>query len=109
MWHHAQMIQVRTQDTGQFCHYLPSPICLQHLSRCICLPGSAFLVPSMVLTHTHIRLYAHLHLWPCHSKVPDGAGAQGLRHLLELLHLHLSQLLGLAHLQLQLGPSIDQF
>lgn len=51
----------------------------------------------------------HLHLWPSHSQVPDGAGAQGLCHLLELLCLHLSQLLGLAHFQLQLSPGIDQF
>lgn len=36
----------------------------------------------------------YLHLWSTHSQVPDGAGAQGLCHLLELLHLHLSQTWG---------------
>lgn len=74
------------------------------------------MVPGHTSTRTDIHTrphlnslpHSHLHLRPCHSHVSDGAGPQGLCHLLELLHLHLSQLLGLAHFQLQLGPGIEQ-
>lgn len=69
---------------------------------------SAFLAPRKQTPISSRVFCSHLHLRPGHSQVPDGAGAQCLCHLLELLRLHVCELLRLANLQLQLGPGVDQ-